>query len=79
MWTVPGEKIETNDYLKLPKNAEYYYYNVIEKILLREVKEELGIDIDKVECVTSLATIHTDGSPSLVISCLFSELCFRRY
>jgi len=70
MWTVPGGKMETSDYLKLPKDTQYYWYNVLERTLRREVKEEVGIDIDNIEYVTSLATVHPDGSPSLVISCL---------
>jgi 8-oxo-dGTP diphosphatase len=69
MWTVPGGKMETNDYLKLPKDTEYYWYNVLEQTLRREIKEEVGIDIGNIEYLTSLATIHADGSPSLVISC----------
>ena len=70
MWTVPGGKMETNDYLKLPKDSEHYWYNVLERTLRREVKEEVGIEIDNIEYLTSLATIHKDGSPSLVISCI---------
>lgn len=70
MWTVPGGKMETDDYLKLPKDTEFYWYNVLERTLRREIKEEVGIDIDNINYVTSLATIHNDGSPSLVISCV---------
>lgn len=70
MWTVPGGKLETSDYLNLPKDTEYYWYNVLEKVLRREVKEEVGIDINNIEYVTSLATVHSDGAPSLVISCM---------
>jgi len=70
MWTVPGGKLETNDYLQLSKDTEHYWYNVLERTLEREVKEEVGIEINHIEYVTSLATIHTDGSPSLVISCM---------
>jgi len=62
--------METSDYLQLPKDTEHYWYNVLERTLRREVKEEVGIDIDNIEYVTSLATVHTDGSPSLVISCM---------
>jgi len=69
-WTVPGGKLEIEDYIKLPKDTEFYWYNVLEKVLRREVKEEVGIKIDNIEYVTSLATVHTDGNPSLVISCL---------
>lgn len=70
MWTVPGGKMETSDYLQLPKDTEHYWYNVLERTLRREVKEEVGIDISNIEYVTSLATVHNDGSPSLVISCV---------
>jgi len=69
-WTVPGGKLETDDYINLPKETEFYWYNVLEKVLKREVKEEAGIDIKNIEYVTSLATVHDDGAPSLVISCL---------
>jgi len=69
-WTVPGGKMETSDYLKLSKDTEFYWYNVLERTLKREVKEEVGLEIAKVEYVTSLARVHEDGSPSLVISCM---------
>ncbi len=70
MWTVPGGKLEINDYFYLPKDTEYYWYNVLERALRREVKEEAEIDIGRIEYLTSLAAIHADGNPSLVISCL---------
>lgn len=69
-WTVPGGHLESNDYLQLEKDTEFYWYNVLEKVLRREVKEEVGLEITNIEYVTSLATIHADGNPSLVISCL---------
>ena len=70
MWTVPGGKLETSDYLQLPKDTENYWYNVLEQTLRREVKEEVGLEIANIEYVTSLATVHEDSNPSLVISCL---------
>lgn len=70
MWTVPGGKLETSDYTSLPKDTKDYWYNVLEKTLKREVKEEVGVEIDNIEYITSLATVHADGNPSLVISCL---------
>jgi len=69
-WTVPGGKLETNDYLSLPKDTEHYWYNVLEQTLKREVKEEVGINIKNIEYVTSLATVHADKNPSLVVSCM---------
>jgi 8-oxo-dGTP diphosphatase len=70
LWTVPGGKLETDDYINLPKDTTDYWYNVLEKVLKREVKEEVGLDIANITYVTSLATVHLDGNPSLVISCL---------
>ena len=70
MWTVPGGKLETSDYLDLPKDTEHYWYNVLERTLRREVKEEVGLDIENIAYVTSLATVHEDKNPSLVISCV---------
>lgn len=70
MWTVPGGRLEISDYVDLPKDTEHYWYNVLEKTLKREVKEEVNIEIDNVTYVTSLARVHEDGAPSLVISCL---------
>lgn len=69
-WTVPGGKLEVNDYVNLPKDTKDYWYNVLEQVLRREVKEEVGLAIKNIEYVTSLATIHQDGAPSLVISCM---------
>ena len=70
MWTVPGGKLETNDYINLPKDTEHYWYNILEQVLKREVREEVGIEIKNIEYVTSLATVHDDGAPSLVVSCM---------
>jgi 8-oxo-dGTP diphosphatase len=69
MWTVPGGHLEIEDYINLPKDTEFYWYNVLERVLRREVKEEVDLEIKNIEYVTSLATIHADGNPSLVISC----------
>lgn len=70
LWTVPGGKLEVSDYSTLPRDTKEYWYNVLEKTLAREVKEEVGLEIDNVSYLTSLATVHADGNPSLVISCL---------
>jgi 8-oxo-dGTP pyrophosphatase MutT (NUDIX family) len=70
MWVVPGGRLEAKDYLELPKDTEHYWYNVLERTLKREVQEEVGLEIENIEYVTSLATVHADGAPSLVISCV---------
>lgn len=69
-WTVPGGKLQTSDYLQLPKDTADYWYNVLEQTLKREVKEEVNLEIGNVQYVTSLATVHEGKNPSLVISCM---------
>ena len=69
-WIVPGGKLEKSDYENFPKDSAYQWYNVLERTLKREVKEEVGIEINNIEYVTSLTTIYPDGTPSLVISCM---------
>ncbi len=69
-WVVPGGKLEIEDYSSLPKDTMFYWYNVLEKVLRREIREEVGIEIKNIEYITSLATVHSDGNPSLVISCM---------
>ncbi|TSC90075.1 MAG: hypothetical protein G01um10142_473 [Parcubacteria group bacterium Gr01-1014_2] len=69
-WTVPGGKLETDDYIHLPKETEHYWYNVLEKVLRKEVRDEVGLEIKNIEYLTSLARVHEDKNPSLVISCI---------
>lgn len=70
MWTVPGGHLEPADFMSYPKDTEHYWYNVLEKALARELQEEVGLTIENVRYVTSLATEHKDGAASVVISCL---------
>ena len=69
-WTVPGGKLTTEDYINLEKDTPYYWYNVLERTLRREVKEEAGIEIKNIRYVTSLADYYENEEPTLVISCL---------
>ena len=68
MWTVPGGHLETEDYEALPKDTENYWYNVLEQVLKREVKEEVGLDIKNIKYLTSLAFEREDGIPTLIVS-----------
>src|SRR3954468_16816891 len=65
MWTVPGGHLEPADFMSYPKDSEHYWYNVLEKALMREIAEEVGLQIETVRYVTSLATEHKDGAASV--------------
>ncbi len=69
-WTVPGGKLETSDYIDLPKDTEDCWYNVLERVVRREVREETGLEIKNIEYVVSLALIDKEGTPVLIISCM---------
>lgn len=69
-WIVPGGKLTTEDYIHGQKETPHYWYDVLEKALRREVKEEAGIEIENIRYVTSLADYEEDKDPSVVISCL---------
>ncbi len=69
MWTVPGGRLEVSNYINSPKDTSHHWYNVLEKVLRREVKEEVNIEIDHIEYLTSMAMIAKDN-PVLIISCI---------
>ncbi len=72
-WTVPGGKLEVLDYALREKDTSSHWYNVLEDLAKREVKEEVGLEIKNIEYVTSLVYIRSDNIPSLIIS-LWAEL-----
>ena len=69
-WTVPGGHMDREDITKHPKDTEECWYNVLEKALEREVKEEVGLKIENVRYLTSLAVEDKSGTMPIVISCL---------
>jgi len=72
MWTVPGGKLEVLDYALKKKDTSVQWYNVLENLLKREIKEEVGLDVKNIGYVTSLVYVRPDEIPCLVIS-LYAE------
>jgi 8-oxo-dGTP diphosphatase len=69
MWTVPGGGINTDDYINLPPtNKAGQWYNVVEMTLRREIKEEVGIEVEKPEYLLDLTFIRPDNVPVLILS-----------
>jgi 8-oxo-dGTP pyrophosphatase MutT (NUDIX family) len=71
-WTVPGGKLEVLDYVLKKKDTGSHWYNVLENLLKREIKEETGLEIKNIGYVTSLVYIRPDEIPCLIIS-LYAE------
>lgn len=69
-WTVPGGKFVRSEYEKLPTNSDNppQWYNLVEFVARKEVKEEAGIEIEKPNYVTDLVFIRPDGYPVVTLS-----------
>jgi len=73
LWTVPGGKLESDDYInREPDTTAGQWYNICEDLLKREVMEETGLKIKNIRYLTSLAFIRPDSIPTFVIS-LFAD------
>ncbi|MBI2632378.1 NUDIX domain-containing protein [Candidatus Pacearchaeota archaeon] len=71
-WTVPGGKLKVEDYSKKEKDTSQHWYNVLEDVLRRELREEVGLDVRNLGYVTSMVYIRDDLIPCLIVS-LYGE------
>ena len=67
-WTVPGGKLEADDYQSRKLDTDNAWYNVLENLAKREIFEETGLKVKDMGYVTSLVFMRPDGIPTLVIS-----------
>lgn len=68
-WTVPGGKLVRKDYELLPSKAGYpQRYQIMDWLVRREVREEVGLEIGDVHYLTDLVFIRSDGYPVVTIS-----------
>ncbi len=68
-WTVPGGGLETDDYIHTPPTTvNGIWYRALESTLRREVKEEVGVEMGKVEYLLDLTFIRPDKVPVLTLS-----------
>lgn len=71
-WTAPGGGLEVADYINTEathQNSESpQWYHVLERALLREIQEEVGVDVRDIQQIQDVAFIRPDGIPVIVFS-----------
>ncbi len=68
-WTVPGGKLVYSEYKSLPHTTVFpQWYNMMDWLLRKEVREEVGLEIEKPEYVTDLVFVRPDGYPVVTLS-----------
>lgn len=69
-WTVPGGKLVLHEYNHLPKTSPTHpqWYNVVDWVLRKEVKEEVGLEIHKPQYLCDLIFVRPDGYPVVTLS-----------
>ena len=61
-----------SDYVHRPKDTSAHWYNIFEGLLVREVREETGLEIKNIRYLTSLAYLRSDTIPTIIVS-LFAD------
>ena len=68
-WTVPGGGLSVDDYINTaPSTAAGLWYSAIEKSLRREIKEEVNLEVGKMNYLLDITHIIPGGIPAIILS-----------
>ena len=67
-WTVPGGGLETDDYINTPKTTSQHWYFALDNSLRREIREEVALEVDKLNYLLDFTFIQPNGIPVFVLS-----------
>lgn len=67
-WTVPGGKLEIDDYVDLPKTTPDHWYFALDKALRREIREETSLEAGKLKYLCDMTFLQPDGIPGVILS-----------
>ncbi len=69
-WTVPGGGLSVDDYINTKPSTKgaNQWYGALEKSLRREIKEEVGLEVEKPNFLVDLTFIRPDGIPVICFS-----------
>lgn len=67
-WCVPGGKVEKQHFINDPKDTRDHWIDIFEKVLKKEIAEEVCLSIKNIEYVSSLVFIRPNGFPTIIVS-----------
>jgi len=69
-WTVPGGGLTVDDYINTPVTTpgQNQWYGALSRALVREIKEEVNIELEKPEFLVDITFIRGDGVPVIIFS-----------
>jgi len=67
-WTVPGGGLAIDDYVNEKPNNDGCWYFSLEKSLRRELIEEVGLEIGKIDYLLDLTLVRPDNIPVITFS-----------
>jgi len=67
-WCVPGGKVELNDFVNSKKDTNHHWFDIFERVLRKEVKEETNLEIKNIGYVSNLAFLRPNGFSTIIVS-----------
>jgi len=67
-WCVPGGKLEQKDFINDKKDTNDHWFDVLEKTLQKEIREETNLEIKNIGYCSNLALIRPNGFTTVIIS-----------
>lgn len=67
-WCVPGGKLEVKDFVNTDKDTDHHWFDVFEKTLRKEIKEETSLEVKNIGYVSNLAFLRNNGFSTVIVS-----------
>ncbi len=67
-WCVPGGKVQQSDFVSTQKDTQDHWFDVFEKVLKKEIKEETNLNIKNIGYVSNLALLRPNGFSTIIVS-----------
>jgi len=69
-WCLPGGKIDREDFVGMKKDTEEHWFDILEHVLKREIKEETDLVVENLRYVSSAVSLRRNGRSYIVITFL---------